>query len=504
LALESGQGYADPARDVEVWAEFSCRGEAYVVDAFWDGGRNWRARFSPEEPGEWVARSFCSRPADSGLHGHRTVFTRHSDEVLHPVKVAPDGTHFQRRNQPFFWLGDTAWSGPLKACDEDWLVYLADRANKGFNAIQIMATHWMAACGDAEARPAYLGQKHIELQPEFFRRMDRRIASINDAGMLAVPVLAWAARWNRAAEAMNPGAALAEDELAFLIRYMVARWDALDVAWILAGDGIYEGAEAERWKRVGRRALARNRRPVTMHPAAISWLGNEFAGEPWLDFLSYQSGHLCDQASLRWLCSGPPRGSVKRQLPSINLEPCYEGHRDLQSGERIHAYEVRRAGWWSVLCGFPCGVSYGAHGVWSWEHNRATPLAHEKAGSAPAWDQAIKLPGSRQMGSLRRIFESLPWWRLRPTPEILSDQPGLDDAGLFVAAASTPERDCLVFYAPRGARAGLCAGIWRSGMRAECFDPALGEAVASSDSEPEWPNWGTTSEGDRVIVVRGR
>jgi hypothetical protein len=51
---------------------------------------------------------------------------------------------------------------------------------------------------------------------------------------------------------VNPGFALPEDQAILIARYMVARWQAHDVVWILPGDGDFRGEKAEKWKRIGR------------------------------------------------------------------------------------------------------------------------------------------------------------------------------------------------------------------------------------------------------------
>ncbi len=85
----------------------------------------------------------------------------------------------------------------MKASETDWTEYLSDRARKGFNAVQFVATPWMTASGDAEGRPAYVGRNPIRMEAAYFRRLDRRVDAINAFGMVAMPVIAWAAAWNQ-------------------------------------------------------------------------------------------------------------------------------------------------------------------------------------------------------------------------------------------------------------------------------------------------------------------
>src|SRR5688572_15691061 len=52
----------------------SPNGETNTVPGFWDGGRTWRARFSPGTPGRWTYVTTCSDTANAGLHAQTGDF----------------------------------------------------------------------------------------------------------------------------------------------------------------------------------------------------------------------------------------------------------------------------------------------------------------------------------------------------------------------------------------------------------------------------------------------
>ena len=513
ISFEGALDYPNPLQDVQVTIEFASNGQTRTVEAFWDGSRTWRARFSPDMCGHWTWRSRGSLPQDSGLHDRRGEFEcaepTPSDPFLRhgPIRVSASRHHLIHADgEPFFWLGDTAWNGPLKSDEQDWATYLADRAQKGFNVIQFVATQWIGATGDADGRPAYQGQETIRIEPAFFQRLDRRVDMINQSGMIAAPVLAWAAAWNAESVHLNPGNTLSEQQLTLLIRYLISRYGAHQVVWILAGDGIYLGDEAERWRRIGRVALNRTRHLATMHAAAKLWAAPEFRHEAWFNFNGYQSGHWNDDDNSRWINEGPPSQDWPTQpaCPHINLEPCYEDHVAFTSRRAINAHDVRRACYWSLLASPPAGVTYGAHGVWSWETAPAIPLNHPHSGLAKPWQEAMHLPGSRSMAHLKTIFSSLDWWRLFPCPALLSAQPGIEFPQRFLSAACSDARDLAMIYSPEGGSVHLNASFLKRDSSVQCFDPESGALLWQRTycAKEDDNNIETGGPGDRLLILR--
>jgi hypothetical protein len=297
---------------------------------------------------------------------------------------------------------------------------------------------------------------------------------VNAKGLLAVPVVLW----GLGEEHYTPGK-LPVDQAIRLARYIVARYRAHHVVWFLGGDDNYEGENGERWKSIGRGVFVeKEHAPVFLHPRGMHWPWDGFQQEEWLSALGYQSGHGDDARTLQWIHSGPPAENWNKPpaRPVINLEPPYEDHLAYQSRERHSAYNVRRAVYWSLLNAATAGVSYGAHGVWSWQTSPGVPLNHERTGEAKPWHEAIQLPGSTQMRHMAGLFTSLPWWRLRPAQSLLAEQPGAKDPARFISAALSEDKDAAVFYLPLGGTLRLQAGALPPRLSiAEWFDPRSGE-----------------------------
>jgi hypothetical protein len=99
-------------------------------------------------------------------------------------------------------------------------------------------------------------------------------------------------------------------------------------------------------------------------------------------------------------------------------------------------------------------------------------MSHANTGVAPAWRDAMNLPGSSSMAGLKALFSSIDWWRLDPYPELLTFQPGLERLAGFIAAGRSTDRDLAMLYLLEGGVAQIRKELVRSGLVALCFDPA--------------------------------
>ncbi|MDB6036263.1 MAG: hypothetical protein JWM99_104 [Verrucomicrobiales bacterium] len=512
--FKSTAKYANPVQEARLAVVFtSPSGESTTVNAFWDGGKSWKVRFSPNEVGKWLYSTACSDPNNVGLEGQKgsflvtassakTRFDQHG-----PVTISHDGRYLIHEDgTPFFWLADTAWNAALLGSPSDLVLYTDQRVRQKFTAVQWVATQWRAAPqGDAEKHVAFNGKESISINPEFFQRLDERINEFDRAGLLSAPVMLWAIAGG-SNPAVNPGYSLPEDQAILLGRYMVARWGAHNVLWILAGDGDYRGKNAEKWKRIGRGIFGdQSHAPVTLHPGGMQWVAEDFKDEPWYDVIGYQSGHGDDEKSLRWLTSGPPaqyrsKGPVR---PIINLEPPYENHIAYQSRKPITPELVRRAVYWSLLITPTAGVTYGGHGVWGWDDGSKTPTDHPTTGIPMPWREALQMPAAKQMVEVATLFNTVPFWRLRPAQALLASQPGDQAAARFIAAASTDSGDFDVIYIPEGGQVEVRQPALPPSFKSTWFNPREGtwsNVVPSANGRIF--HFSAPGGGDWVLVIQ--
>ena len=180
----------------------------------------------------------------------------------------------------------------------------------------------------------------------------------------------------------------------------------------------------------------------------------------------------------------------------MNLEPPYEGHNGYQSKKPHSDFSTRRATYWSLLVHPPMGVTYGGHGVWSWnlkpgEH----PTGHLGTGPAKLWKDSLDHPGAIQMGYARKLFEAVGFQNLRPANVLLADQPGEKEPAKFVACAATADLKTIIVYTPTG-KVSLKPGTIPADGDANWFDPRTGETHPAEKDKLTAP-----TEQDWVLVI---
>ena len=454
LTFASSKTYENPVQEVRTFeiSFTSPTGVKKTINGFWDGGTTWKARFMPDETGTWSFETKCSDAKNTGLNGQKGSFTcrqlvEQKDIYRHGPVINPKGTFYLSHTDgtPFFWLACTAWNGALKSTDAEWDMYLQQRVSNNYSAIQFVTTQWRGCDRSSEGLVAFTGSGRISINPDFFRLIDRKIDKINEYGLVAAPVILWTLQ-NGAGRELSPGYYLPDDQAILLAKYIVARYGGNQVVWILGGDGIYTGTYEQRWKTIGRAVFdGTHQGIVAQHPCGVSWIGEVYKDEQWLNIIGYQSSHSNAERTVNWITKGPV-SKMWNQLPPrplINLEPNYE-----EIGFTISDRDVRNACYWSLFAAPVAGVTYGANGIWPWLHKGERILNHGDAPGVSPWDVSMNFPGSIQMGYLAQFFKQLEWWDLYPAQELLVEQPGDEKYNHFVSVMKTADNKTILAYLP--------------------------------------------------------
>lgn len=486
--FKSSVRYDNPPQQCELRVTFiSPRGETNSVFGFWDGGRTWRVRFSPNFTGRWTYKTTCSDPYNERLSNQTGEFLCSSalDQDRFgqhgPIQVSRNHLHFQHADgTPFFWLADAAWSAARLSTQRDWINYTQTRAGQKFSAVE-----WAAAPGmDSRKASAFSGSNKIVIDPKYFQRLDKKVEMLNRAGLLSVIAPLWA----------DAAVNLPDDQVALLIRYMVARWDAYDVAWLLAADQ----NNIARWQKIGREGFGRApHAPVIVFAGDSASTFDDYRNETWVDAFGFGVGQNLDDDALRRLVAGPLLREWNKSpaKPVINVLPPLENGLAAQGQQRVTADDARQLAWWSLLVVPTAGTSYGAEDVANWNTARQD--------KRPTWQLSLFLPGAKQMGQIADFFQSTDWSSLRPASATVAVQPGNISPRNYIAAAESQSKDLDLTYIPRDRTLELYLEALSPSPGIQWLNPRTGHtspAVAVVGSRTcQLP---TPDTGDWVLVMK--
>lgn len=341
-----------------------------------------------------------------------------------PLHVSGDGRYLMEGDQPFFWLGDTAWLMLQKLSEEEILTYLRNRKEKGYNVIQTVLVHTLP--DQALTSSLAPGVKDVT-KPEYWSFADRILKLAEDMGLYIGLLPSWGS--------LVKGGILHMEAMERYADFLGKRYRGRkNLIWILGGDVRGDTAyqifcrEAEILKSYNPERL------ITFHPFGRTSSSLWFHEEPWLDFNLFQSGHRrYDQASLgEWDDNAKHETfygednwryverdfSYGTKKPTLDGEPSYEGIPQGLHNPRNPFWEewdVRRYAYWSVFAG-AAGHTYGNNAIMQFYRNSDGRGSY---GVREEWTDALHHPGSGQLGYLKRLMESVDFMNGRADDSLL-------------------------------------------------------------------------------------
>jgi hypothetical protein len=122
------------------------------------------------------------------------------------------------------------------------------------------------------------------------------------------------------------------------------------------------------------------------------------------------------------------------------------------------------------------------------------------------WQDALKLPGSSQIGYLKRIFEIIPWQKMVPDQSlVLNDNP---ENEFYILSAITVDRQLIIAYTPAGNPLKIdCSKIESGIAKAFWFNPRSGKVKKIGDFDTkishEFKPWSDGWGSDFLLILAG-
>jgi hypothetical protein len=503
-SYESAKAYSNAFTEVEVDVVFQQGDKQWKVPAFWAGDRKWTARFAPPTQGKYTYRVECTDKANAGLNGNEQSLLVTACKGDNPllkhgfVKVSPGKTYFEHADgMPFFWLADTWWKNLCKRMTwEGFQELTADRKAKGFSVVQIVCgpypdENFFAPSLENEGGQPYLANDLSVVNPKYFDYADRRFKHLADSGIVPAIVGAWG---RGDCNSMDKFGA---EKIKRHWRYLIARYGAYPVIWILAGE-IPEETKAGKgpWAEVATylRSIDPYHHPLTCHTGH----GRKLAKDdiPVIDF-DMVGGNHDEHAAVapQTVAIVSSAYATKPPMPVLVGETCYEGHMQQGFGD-----VQRRIFWQSILSG-AAGHTYGAAGIWhagvEGDHGNWGMWGRQPY-DWTTWKEGMNYPGATQLGIGRKLLEHYPWQKFEPHPEW----------ALGCYAAGIPD-GMRIIYRPRKAIydwSGFTVNNLIAGLPYATFffDPVTGRRFDKGIVTPTSTSWkipNVPSPQDWVLVM---
>ncbi|HEX6419760.1 MAG TPA: DUF4038 domain-containing protein [Acidimicrobiales bacterium] len=439
-----------------------------------------------------------------------TVQDRSHHDATYPLKVSDDGRHLvDQQGRPWRVQADAAWLLSSAATPDQVDDYLATRSAQGFNAFYLMAmVHPGGYDAAADAPDNHAGDPPFATPGDFstagasqaseryWAWIDSIVEKAAAHGM--VVMLAYTYLGYEGGEQGWYAELLDQPNRRTLFdwgRWLGSRYkDSPNIVWLGLGDYTppegSEGAARARAIVDGIRAGGATQL-VMAEPSGPDGIPGEVPDfGPVVDLNSFYGygpdgeGAVYETADRAWRFTPP--------TPAWMQEGTYE-YEDNTGHFTGESWEARRGRYWSVLAGGIAGDGFGSRDVWRLENFPAS----------------LSTPGADDASVAFDLFQSLPWWELRPSgadpgfagTALITGGQGTWGGSDYITSAVTAAGDWLLAYVPvtgDGARTFEVDTTALSGpARARWFDPASGAYLAIGDDA------GRAGEGTRSFTTPG-
>ncbi len=395
--------YQNPYTEVEATATIqSPDREITRIPLFWNGGNRWTFRYSPAKEGTW---NWSVKSNDPGLNKAEGDFRVLPSTNKGGIRVRSQYPHhFEYQDGTPYWLmGDTLWNAfnintAENLTRESVQRYIDVRADQGFNYIHSN----LITIPRNEGGQAFEDFEVEIINPAFWQEVDTRLEYINQNGITAMLMLAWAED-----DRVGDWAGFANDEARLrYARYIVGRYSAYNVAFNVAGEWNEYGSK-QMYQKIAEEIVKHDphNRLIAIHPGETSFTVEEFATEDWMAFGDYQQNYR--RLHQRII------DARDHDKPVVNSEYAYylrdsnsDGKVDKPNSRTLE--EIRHATWDIAMAG---GYFVTGWGNTYFGGTRDPGTFDVDTPQNDDWEAEVQ--------HVAKLFNDLEWWKLKPDDELL-------------------------------------------------------------------------------------
>jgi len=399
-----------------------------------------------------------------------------------PLKISPNRRHLvDQVGHPVLIHGDTAWSLISALTKEEVEQYLANRAEKGFNAIIVnLVEHKFNGPTNRYGEAPFRNLVDFSTtNDQYFEYADwvlQRAAFYGIVVFLAPLYLGLDNKPNDEGwfhEVRLSGMARGY----YFGRYIGKRYAGFDnIIWLMGGDRNPAGVIEEEYSVVQGIKDFDTHSLFTASPELEQSTLETYGWRGWLDFNSTYTYAIVHKTLLDDYNRRPV-------MPFVLLSTSYENEHNAS------ALQIRRQGYWALLCG-ACGQFLGNYPIWLFN---------------PGWESALESPGAYDRVYLKAFITSRPWHQLVPDQQHrvvtggLGESNGLDS----LAAAITTDGNTVMVYLPTAQEVTIdLSRIAGSQACAWWFNPRTGDAQPAGEySTSGLQQFSPPTEGDWGLVL---
>lgn len=435
-----------------------------------------------------------------------TTVPQTSADLTRPIVVSGNGRFLaQPDGEPFFYLGENAEYLLWRLNREETDVYLRDRAGKGFTVIMAHVVprsdmNLPNAYGD---RPFVSGNVSRP-NPRYFEHIDWIVAKAAQyglrVGLMPINGLEYVAQGKFNVSNVGPYG-----------RWLGDRYRNKGIIWILGHDmtPIWSPGEwnpsdlvvsdfRHVYDRMAESLIAASGGEafITYHPPCCNVPGTAqprtslyWGNRNWLDMNMLQSSHFSDPTAFLkrsgfefgWTAT---RGyePIRMEYDSFPTRPVVDGEPHwentprnadpTEAAGRWDEVDIRNAAYQSVFAG-AAGHSYGHNSVYAFVNTVPNPGDGFFKFARISWNEALDAPGAKQIGYVKTLMLSRPYFTRIPDQSIVIGDTG--EASAHITATRDRSGSYMMVYLPLGQPVTVDLNKL-SGLKAQAswYDPRTG------------------------------